>query len=267
MANMRVVFLEDVPSVAHGGEIKNVKSGFARNYLIPQKLAVPASVEAMKRVEKLTLQAEEKRLRQMEDLKGLAEALADKQIEIEMRTGTEGRLYGSVTNTMVASKLSELVGNEIDRRTIVITEGIRETGVYTANIRLHADVETTVTLVVHPIGEDPAETITKAAEEEKAEEDPTRDSDDPADVEVPMEEPTTSKKTTEVESANDTETVKTSTDKKGDSETEPEQDMSKPLPSADDAEQQVDVAVVEEPPAVDDTADTKTKRKPRRVKK
>ena len=82
-----------------------------------------------------------------------------------------------------------------------------------------------------------------------------------------MEEPTTSKKTTEVESANDTETVKTSADKKGDSETEPEQDMSKPLPSADDAEQQVDVAVVEEPPAVDDTADTKTKRKPRRVKK
>ncbi|MDA1188895.1 MAG: 50S ribosomal protein L9 [Chloroflexi bacterium] len=169
MANMRVVFLEDVQNVAHGGDIKNVKGGFARNYLIPQKLAVPASEEAMKRVEKLQKQAEGKRLRQMADLQGLADTLSGKQIEVEMRTGAEGRLYGSVTNAVVASKLSELIGHEVDRRTIHIEDNIRETGVYSATVRLHADLEATVSLVVYPMGEKPAATITKAEEAAKAE--------------------------------------------------------------------------------------------------
>ena len=97
---MRVVFLEDVAGVAQGGDIKEVKNGFARNYLIPKSLAVPATHNALQGVERLAREADVVRVKHLEDMKALAAELDGFQVNIDMRAGSGGRLYGSVTNVM-----------------------------------------------------------------------------------------------------------------------------------------------------------------------
>ena len=82
---MRVVFLEDVPEVALGGDVKEVKNGFARNYLLPKNLAVPATHNALQRIERLSKEAEDNRLKQIADMKVLGEALEGKQVRRSFR--------------------------------------------------------------------------------------------------------------------------------------------------------------------------------------
>jgi large subunit ribosomal protein L9 len=154
---MKVLFLEDVPGVAQGGDIKNVKNGFARNYLIPKNLATPATQDSLQRIDRLKKQAESTRLKTLKDMKALGDELSGTRVDIEMRAGASGQLYGSVTNTIVAEKLASMTSREIDRRVIQIPESIRETGTYSVQIRLHPEVRTDVTLLVHPIGMGPEE--------------------------------------------------------------------------------------------------------------
>ena len=111
---MRVVFLEDVTGVAQGGDVKEVKNGFARNYLIPKSLAVPATHNALQRIERLAREADVTRVRRLDDMKALAAELDGFQVEIDMRAGSGGRLYGSVTNVMIAEALAELTDREIE---------------------------------------------------------------------------------------------------------------------------------------------------------
>ncbi len=154
---MRVVFLEDVSGVALGGEIKEVKGGFARNYLIPKKLAVPATPDALQRVARLGKQAEEQRIKTLEDMRALGAMLEGSAVNVAMRAGASGRLYGSVTNAIVADELSKITGREIDRRIVELPGSVREVGIFEAGLRLHADVTATVSVLVHPVGSDPDE--------------------------------------------------------------------------------------------------------------
>jgi large subunit ribosomal protein L9 len=164
---MRVVFLEDVAGVAQGGDVKDVKRGFARNYLIPKKLAAPATRDALRHVGHLTRGAEVKRLKTLSDMKAVAEELDGVRVDVEMRAGASGRLYGSVTNAVVASALSELAGREIDRRTIEIPEPIRQVGSFDLRLRLHADVQATISVLVYPMGTDPEEFLSTTAEQKE----------------------------------------------------------------------------------------------------
>lgn len=166
---MRVVFLEDVAGVARGGDVKEVKNGFARNYLIPKSLAVPATHNALQRVEKLSRSAGVNRIKLLDDMKQLAEAIEGTQINVEMRAGSSGRLYGSVTNAIIADSLSELTDSEIDRRTIEIPEPIRDLGIYDLVVRLHPEVKTNIKVVVHETEVDPMEMIQAAEARESAE--------------------------------------------------------------------------------------------------
>ena len=170
---MKMVFLEDVPGVAQGGDVKDVKNGFARNYLIPQQLATPATQDSLQRIERLTKSAESTRLKTLADMRQVAEEISGNRIDIEMRAGVSGRLYGSVTNAVVAEKLAAMTAHEIDRRIVQIPESIREPGTYSIQIRLHPEVTSNVTLLVHPLGVEPDEFIASleaaAAEEAEAE--------------------------------------------------------------------------------------------------
>lgn len=166
---MRVVFLEDVQGVARGGDVKEVKNGFARNYLLPKNLAVPATHNALQRIERLAKEAEDNRLKTIADMAVLGEALEGKQINIEMRAGTGGRLYGSVTNVIVADELSKLVDREIDRRTVEIDEPIRELGTFDINVRLHPEVTAGIKVLVYAMGTDPDAEAKAAEEAESAE--------------------------------------------------------------------------------------------------
>jgi large subunit ribosomal protein L9 len=161
---MKVLFLDDVSGVALGGEIKEVKNGFARNYLIPKRLAVPATKDALQRVQRLSRDAEQKRLKQLANMRALGEALDGTRVEIEMRAGANGRLYGSVTNAVVAAELSKITAREIDRRTIEVPDSIREVGMHSATVRVHSEVTATLALVVYPAGTDPEEFVQELEE-------------------------------------------------------------------------------------------------------
>ena len=165
---MRVVFLKDVEGVALGGDVKEVKNGFARNYLIPKQLAMPASHNSLKRVERLSQLAESERLKHLADMKALAEELNGKRVDVEMRAGATGRLYGSVNAAVLTAELSSITDRDIDRRVVQLQEPIREVGVYDVSLQLHTDVDVVIQVVVYPDGADPEETIA-AAEGAKAE--------------------------------------------------------------------------------------------------
>ena len=163
---MRVVFLEDVPGVARGGDVKEVRNGFARNYLIPKSLAIPATHNALQRVERLAREADVNRGKRLEDLTQLASGLDGTRVDIEMRAGSSGRLYGSVTNAMVADALSDLMEREIDRRTVEISEPIRQVGNFDVNIRLDPEVQAAIRVVVYPTGTEPPADIEEGQAEE-----------------------------------------------------------------------------------------------------
>ncbi|MCE2457473.1 MAG: 50S ribosomal protein L9 [Dehalococcoidia bacterium] len=167
---MRVVFLEDVPGVAQGGDVKEVKNGFARNYLIPKSLATPATHNALQRIAKLQRQAQVTRVRQLEDMKELAAELDGSQINVEMRAGSTGRLYGSVTAAIIAARLAELTEKEIDRRTVTLSEPIRDLGEFDLSLDLHPDVQAGVSVLVYPTGTTPEAYVEslRAAEEAAA---------------------------------------------------------------------------------------------------
>ena len=145
---MRVVFLEDVPGTAQVGEIKAVKNGFARNFLLPRNLAAPATPDAIQHASALA-RVEEKR---QAALDGEAQKQLDKitgtAVSLHARVGEQGRLYGSVTAGDIADELSKLIGEEFDRRKIELAEPIREIGEYHISIRMTRNVHGGVDLTV-----------------------------------------------------------------------------------------------------------------------
>jgi large subunit ribosomal protein L9 len=189
---MRVVFLEDVPGVAQGGEVKEVKNGFARNYLIPKSLATPATHNALQRVQKLSRHADVTRVKRLEDMRELASEIEGAQIEVEMRAGSTGRLYGSVTSAIIAEQLGEVTEREIDRRTVDLEEPIRDLGEYGVTVSLHPEVRAGISVLVYPMGttaEEFAESLRARAEAAAAAEAEASEEDEVEESETSEEEP------------------------------------------------------------------------------
>ena len=164
---MKVVFLEDVYGVAKGGDVKEVKNGFARNYLIPQNLAVPASHDALLRVTSLAEKADSERVKVMSDMQELADSIDGSEISIEMRSGSNGRLYGSVNTALIAAELSKTSEREIDRKFISINDPIRELGEFEIGIRLHPEINASIKLSV--VSEDAPEEAIEIQSEDTSE--------------------------------------------------------------------------------------------------
>ena len=149
---MKVVFLEDVDGVAKGGEIKDVKNGFARNYLIPKKLAAPATHNQVQRISKLTKQSGEDRIKKFKLLSDLSESLDKMEVTIEMRAASNRRLYGSVTATMIADAINDQLENPIARQLVQLDDPIREIGTYPITVRLHEDLTVGINVIVNATG-------------------------------------------------------------------------------------------------------------------
>ena len=160
--------------MAQGGEVKDVKNGFARNYLLPKNLAAPATHNNLQRIEKLRRQANVDRVEKLEDMKSVAEGINDTEIVMEMRAGANDRLYGSVTGTMIADSVTDKTGISVERRWVQLDNPIRETGEFDVSIRLHSDVSANVRVIVHATGQDPLE-------EETADNNQESDQDDSGD--------------------------------------------------------------------------------------
>ena len=185
---MKVLFLKDVPGVALGGEVKEVKNGYARNYLIPYNIAVLANNESLKQVEKIKVVAEKERIAKMEDLKKIFESIQDLTINIPMLSAQTGKLYGSVGHDMISGALKESKGVEIEERYIKLTESIKEHGIYNVLIEISDEMSTNLKVIVHDPEQDPNELLVKPQEETTAEEAPEAE---PTAEEAPEAEPTT----------------------------------------------------------------------------
>lgn len=149
---MKVVFIEDVPGTARIGDIKEVKAGFARNYLLPRKLAMAASPSIIKTVE---LRAKrEERLQEARDneARTLAAKLDGVTYTITAKAGSTGKLFGSVGASDIAEKVGGTLGQEFDRHNVALQEPIKELGDYEVVVRLTRNV--TATVAVSVVGED-----------------------------------------------------------------------------------------------------------------
>jgi large subunit ribosomal protein L9 len=133
---MRVVFLQDVPRVAKAGEIKEVADGYARNFLIPRKLALLARPQALSQLgtREITKASEDT------ELTMLAQQIEGKEVNIKAKAGAKDRLYGSITSADIASELNSSTGLVIDKRKIELDEPIRQLGSYEVAIRLGKDI-------------------------------------------------------------------------------------------------------------------------------
>jgi large subunit ribosomal protein L9 len=156
---MKVILLRDVPNVGKAGTIQSVSDGFARNYLIPQRLAEPATPDRVA-VAQARLAAQRRRIlvghghhgvEQAEQaLRDLAQRLEGFRVVIPARVGESGRLYGSITGRDIAERLSQLVGHEIDRRAVELEEPIRSLGEHRVPIHLVGSLRPTVIVEVVP---------------------------------------------------------------------------------------------------------------------
>ena len=162
---MKVLFLKDNLPSAMAGEIKDVKPGFARNYLIPKGIAERANKSSIVRVEKLRREAELRRADMKTKWQGVSELISSLNLEIIAQTGPTGKLFGSVTNSQIASSLEEnLDGVVIDRRSIRISEPIKMIGSYEVPIKLFEGVETQVKILVKSDGNVMSEELLEISE-------------------------------------------------------------------------------------------------------
>jgi large subunit ribosomal protein L9 len=142
---MEVILTQDVPSLGYRGDIVKVKPGYARNYLIPQRMGMIADAANRKMAEENAKQGANKLAKVKTDAQGLANTLSNTTIEITVKTGTSGKIFGSITTLQIAQALKEK-GFDIDRRKIHITDEIKNAGEYKATVDLHKDVKATVNL-------------------------------------------------------------------------------------------------------------------------
>ena len=152
---MKVVFLESVEGTAQVGEIKDVKSGFARNYLLPRGLAAPAVEPYLQRANARAVREQRVQDELDRDASTLAERLEGSHIEIIARVGEQGKLYGSVTAIHIAQEVAKLIGDEeFDHRKVLLPEAIKEVGLQPIRLRLTRNVEAAIELDVVAEGVD-----------------------------------------------------------------------------------------------------------------
>jgi large subunit ribosomal protein L9 len=147
---MKVILSKDVQGTGKAGEVKDVADGYARNYLIPRKLAIPASSGALKNVEQRKAAEQKKSAAEEATARALAERLTSAPVVLTAKVGDQGRLYGSITSGDIADQLSAYLGQPIDKRKIELDDPIRQLGTYDVTIRLHRSVSAAVKVDVQP---------------------------------------------------------------------------------------------------------------------
>jgi large subunit ribosomal protein L9 len=145
---MKVVLIEDVKGTGKAGETRDVADGYARNFLIPRRLAQPATRGAQQQVEREKATATQREQRALTDAKSLASKLEAAQVVLKLRSGKDGKLFGAVTNADVASALKQQHGITLDRRKIEFDEPVRAMGPGTAHVKLHREVTARIPLMV-----------------------------------------------------------------------------------------------------------------------
>lgn len=131
---MQVILIKDVDNLGAANELVEVRPGYARNYLIPQKYALEASASNRKILEERQKQLKKREEKLMAEINKVREVLAQAPVKVGAKTGTSGKIFGSVTAIQIARAIKEQKGYEIDRRRISIVDEVKEIGTYKAQI-------------------------------------------------------------------------------------------------------------------------------------
>jgi large subunit ribosomal protein L9 len=145
---MEVILTQDVNKLGKENELVNVKPGYARNFLMPRKLAVLANESEKKKlleVQKQDLRREDKLMKQ---INVVVESLKSTTFKIGAKTGTSGKIFGAVTTHMIADAIKKQKSISVDRKRISINEEVKNVGTYTAKIELHKEVSVDITFDV-----------------------------------------------------------------------------------------------------------------------
>lgn len=145
---MKIVLREDVETLGNKGDLVDVADGYARNFLVPRGLAMKATRGVVAQAEAMRRNRSARDERDRADAQELAAKLTAQPISVVARAGEGGKLFGSITSADIAAAVRAQVAVELDRRTISLAEPLKELGTVEVPIRLHPDVEVTVTIEV-----------------------------------------------------------------------------------------------------------------------
>ena len=145
---MQVILIQDVDNLGARHELVNVKNGYARNYLIPRKLAVGANPSNLKQHEEKLKVIAKKEAAMLAELNKVIDILKSSPVKVTAKTGTSGKIFGSVTTVQVAKALREQKNYEIDRRRITLLDEIKELGSYKAKVDFGNGNETEIALEI-----------------------------------------------------------------------------------------------------------------------
>lgn len=145
---MQIILIQDVNNLGGANEVVTVKNGYARNFLIPRKMAVEASPSNLKQLEERLKQIRKKEEKMMAEINKVIEVLKSSAIKIGAKTGTSGKIFGAVTNVQVARAIREQKGYDVDRRKIHILDEIKELGNFKAKVDFGNGNETEIELEI-----------------------------------------------------------------------------------------------------------------------
>ena len=131
---MDIILIQDVDNLGAAHEIVKVRNGYARNFLIPRKMAVEASPGNLKQLEEKVKLAKKKEEKMLAEINSVVAKLNESPLRIGAKTGTSGKIFGSVTSLQISRAIREQKGYEIDRKRINITDEVKEIGSYKAHI-------------------------------------------------------------------------------------------------------------------------------------
>lgn len=149
---MKVILLKDIKGTGKKDQILEVSDGFGRNYLLPRKLAVEATSEALNSIEKSKSAAKHREDVKKNDAETAARELKGKTVTVKVRAGDNGRLYGSITTQEIADALKAQHGVELDKRKIELDEKVTSVGQTTITLKMYAGVSTKMNLVIEAAG-------------------------------------------------------------------------------------------------------------------
>jgi large subunit ribosomal protein L9 len=147
---MKLILTQEVDGLGAPGDVVEVKSGYGRNYLVPRGLAMRWTRGGEKTVESIKNARASRAVRDQDHAESIKSKLEAAPVALQVRAGTGGRLFGAVTTAEIAGALAQASGEQVDKRTIVVTNPIKTLGNHEVSIRLHDDVSAIVALNVIP---------------------------------------------------------------------------------------------------------------------
>lgn len=148
---MKVILLEDIKGVGKKGQVINASDGHARNYLLPQKLAVEANAANMKNLERKQKAEEDKRIQILEEAQEIGKKLEKVTVKVSVKAGENGKLFGSVTSKEIAEAISSETGITIEKKKIAIDDDLKTTGEKTVTVKLHPKVSAKVKVLIEAL--------------------------------------------------------------------------------------------------------------------